>query len=411
MIKKAKIAEYSFLSMFAVLPFLDFLSPVILAITIVTGLLFKNQKDFFVLLKSQKVLLLLLLYFLLATLSLTYSTQLDETITKLGRIIVFVLMPAAFLIINPSLQLIKLAKRTFVFALILFCLFSLGKLIYHYIVDYEISHWYNFVQTSMYHKYIPEDAMFLNTGLVLVLFGRFKKYFKLFCTILFLIVIVLFGVRLGLFIYLLIISYYFIRNWKKLFSLKSVIIGIFTILLCFFLIGNSRYVNDKFYDTLDKIGLGTKDRVSETGEEYHNIFLREKMWGASYELILKRPILGYGAGAERDELANVYKKRGYSIPRHNAHNQLLSTTVQLGFLGLFIILGIFGMLLFKGIAQRNMKMNLIILVMAGSMITESYLEIQQGLFYYCVFVCLLSYWQYQNEVLLNEASQPYIEVN
>jgi len=400
--KKELIADYSFLSMFAVLPFLDFLSPVALVITILTGLFFKNQKGFFSRLKTQKAIIILFLYFLMAILSLTYSTQFDETVTKLGRIIVFVLMPIAFFIVNPSLGLIKLAKKTFIISLMFFCLFSLGKLIYHYIVDYEISHWYNFVQASMYHKYIPEDAMFLNTGLVLVLFGSFKKYFKLFCAFLFLIVIVLFGVRLGLFIYLLIVAYYFILNWKVLFSIKSAMVGIFTVLLCFFLIENSRYVNDKFYDTLDKIGLGTKDRVSETGEKYHNIFLREKMWSASIELIQNRPILGYGAGAEREELANIYKTRGYSIPRYNAHNQFLSSTVQLGFLGFFAILGVFGILLYNGVKQNNRVMNLIILVMAGSMITESYLEIQQGLFYYCIFVCLLSYWQYQKGVLIKE---------
>ena len=237
---------------------------------------------------------------------------------------------------------------------------------------------------------MPEDAMYLNTALIIVLFGDFHKNIKLIVSILFLSVIVLFGVRLGLFIYGLIIAVYFIVNIKRLLNLRSRGVLVLGIILSFTLINQSRYVNDKFYDTLEKIGIYEGDKVSDIGEEYHKINLRQQLYVSAIDLIKEKPIIGHGAGVERKELNKVFIQRNFDLPNYNAHSQVLSTWIQYGIIGVLILFTIFIGLGIKNAKQKNLVNLLILAVMAISMTVESYLEIQQGVFYFCIFISLLA---------------------
>ncbi|WP_203295061.1 O-antigen ligase family protein [Luteirhabdus pelagi] len=387
-----KLPEYSFLLFFAVLPFLDIFAPIALAIVLLFGLLFSTKSSFFKHFAKNPGSLFLTVFFVLALISLLYSTQLDESQKKIGKLVVFFLIPIAFLLVNPSAKLLLRAQKIFIGSLILFCIISLISLGYNYIANYEISHWYNFVQTSMYHKYMPEDAMYLNTGLVLVLFGNFNKNVKVFVAFLFLTVIVLFGVRLGLLVFGLIISVYFLMNYKSFLTLRSLLIFLVGLALAFIFVQQSRYARDKLFDTLEKIGITTGDQVSEIGEEYHNISLREKMWSSSLYLVQKRPLIGYGAGTEKSELTSVYKERGYNMDKSfNAHSQYLSVMLQYGMFGLLWLGAVFLFFIYKSIQSKDIIALLITLVMALSMVTESYLELQQGIFYFCSFIMFLSF--------------------
>src|SRR5690606_654477 len=160
---KVKIVDYSFLAFFAVLPFVDILSPIVLGMTLVLALLFRSKKNFLKNIIEVKGFHILIFYFFLAIASLLYTDDFPESVKKISKLIAFVLIPLTFLLVNPSKELIEIAKKVFLYSLIAFCSFSLAKLGYNYIVNFEISHWYNFVQNSMYHKYMPEDAMYLNT--------------------------------------------------------------------------------------------------------------------------------------------------------------------------------------------------------------------------------------------------------
>lgn len=389
-ISKNNIAEYSFLGFVAVLPFEDIFGSIMLVVTITLALLFNPQKKILNVLKQNQILWFLMAYYGIALISLVYSQDFPESLKKLSKLLAFVLIPLMFVSLNPCQKLIKSGKKVFVYAMLAFSIFSLLKLGYNYIVNHDISHWYNFVQDSMYHKYMPEDAMYLNTALILLLFGDFKKNLKLFAAILFLIVIVLFSVRLGLFLYLSIITIYFSLNIKSLLTWKSLIIVALTVSVSLLLVNQSRYANDKFYDTLDKIGFNTGNQVSEIGSKYHKMGLREKIWSTSIELIADRPILGQGAGVEKRPLAVKNQKKEYDIPsNYHSHNQFLSSMVQYGVFGITWLLGIFAFLFWVTIKNKNTVGILIVVVMIISMITESYLELQQGVFYFCFFTSLL----------------------
>lgn len=396
-----KIADYCFLGFFGVLPFVDILSPIVLGLTIATALFFKPQSNFLDRLKNNKLLFFLIVFFVMGVCTLIYTVDIDKSLERISKNIAFVLIPVAFLLINPGSELLQKAKKVFVVALVVFCLFSLASLLYHLAVDYETSHWYNFVQDSMYHKYMPEDAMYLNTGLIFVLFDSFFKKYKTFISFLFLIVIVLFGVRLGLFVYLLTIALYFVINFKQLLTIKSAIIIVMCVLASVVLVQKSQYANDKFFDTLEKIGFDTSNQVSEIGEEYHDISLRKKMWSSAIILIKEKPLIGYGSGAERNQLVRIYEQRGYGIPRFNAHNQFLSILIQYGAVGLMFLVILFFSLFRWAIQKKELTFFLVTSIMIISMIPESYLEIQQGVFYFCTFITLFVYQKVNNNPIEN----------
>lgn len=389
-ISKNNIADYSFLGFITVLPFVDILVPIMLTITIVLAILFKSQKNFFKIFRENKALCFLLIYFLLAVISLSYSQDFPESVKKLSKLIAFVLIPLVFVLINPTEELFNLVKKVFVYAMMAFSVFSLLKLGYNYIANNETSHWYNFVQDSMYHKYMPEDAMYLNTAFVLLLFGKFQKNIKLIGAILFLLIIILFGVRIGLFVYLLIAAIYIFLNIKSMLTPRAIIIAIGVVTLSLLFVSQSRYANDKLFDTLQKIGFNTGDQVSEIGAKYHKMGLREKIWSSSIDLIKERPVLGHGAGVEKRPLAAMNERNGYKIPpNYHSHNQFLSVSLQYGVFGIFWLLAVFVFLFWIAFKNKNVLSILIVLVMFISMITESYLELQQGVFYFCIFTSLL----------------------
>lgn len=389
-LRKDKIPEYAFLLFFAILPFVDILAPIALGVMIGMAVIFKSQKCFLESFKSKRNLLFLAAYFFLALASLLYSEDVGETGNKIFKLIVFILLPLGFFLVDPAKDLLEKAMKVFVFAMMAFCLFSLTKLGINYIVNYEISHWYNFVQASMYHKYMPEDAMYLNTALILLLFGEFSKPIKWIGSVLFFVVIVLFGVRMGLFLNVIILSVYILLNIKSLFSIKNLLIGVGIIVVAFFLLSQSRYASDKFYDSLQKLGFPVENRVSDIGSEYHRMGLREQIWKSSIDLIKEKPVLGHGGGVEKKPLAAMNKKNGFVVEEnYHSHNQYLSVMIQYGMLGIIWLIMIYAVLIREVFRKKSWIAGLIVMVMIISMIPESYLELQQGMFYFCTFVCVL----------------------
>ena len=117
--------------------------------------------------------------------------------------------------------------------------------------------------------------------------------------------------------------------------------------------------------------------------------LRIEKWRNTLECYMNFPILGTGAGDCEDELLKVYKKNNFEIAlkaNYNPHNQFLQTLLTLGPLGLFFLLGIFGSMLFRAERNQDFTLFLLAIVFAFSMVTESMLERQSGIFLFTVLV-------------------------
>lgn len=318
---------------------------------------------------------------LLSILSLFYTEYLDDGIKKTLKNLAFVLVPACFFFGNFSNKLITRAKSVFLYSWVLFCIIALIVLAYNWFSLADERHFYNFIQTSIYHNYMPQDAMYINTALIFLLFSNSRAWFKLCVSAMFLSVLIFFGVRLGLLTFFAITITYILLSFKKLVTIKNLGFGSLLLILAFFLVNSNPYTKDKIYDSLAKLGFSqTSTSVSEIGENYHNISLRASMWSTSLELILEKPIIGYGVGSEKRVLheKNIAKKK--DIPVFHSHNQFLSIALQYGILGLLIFVFILVFIFWKSI--HHIHYILISFILVISMITDSYLDIQQGIIYF-----------------------------
>lgn len=121
--------------------------------------------------------------------------------------------------------------------------------------------------------------------------------------------------------------------------------------------------------------------------------LRIEKWKNSIECYLQFPMLGTGAGDCSDELQKMYKKNGFDIAfqaQYNPHNQYIQTLLTLGPAGLMCFLALFIITFYRAWKQDNYSLFLLSYIFAASMITESMLERQTGVFLFSVLMAFFA---------------------
>lgn len=121
---------------------------------------------------------------------------------------------------------------------------------------------------------------------------------------------------------------------------------------------------------------------------------RIKMWKACWELIKKKPVLGYGAGCEGTSQGMLE----YGIKKPHAHSLYIEMTTELGFVGLIFLLAVFALVaydIFKlikcgGYYGRLGKMFLCVAVaFAIGSLTEFTMQTPKELQYFMIILGLL----------------------
>ncbi len=385
------IVDFFFYLSIAVLPFTPILSPITIGLLIAAFLVYGNKKHFINRFKRKTSVWLLIGLYLLHVLGLLLSTKKGIDFGKIDTQLLLLLIPLVYLTLDLKLEQIIKVKNVYVVSCIIFCILALTTLSYNLIVNYEHRMDYNFIQTSMYHYHYPYDVLYLNIAYILLLFNSYFDRFKLISSILVFIVILLSGTRMGLIIFVLITMVYLIINFKQFANLKSLLGLLSVIILSIVIIQNSRYVNDKFFDSLSKIGFNTQQYVSDIGEKYHKVALRQKLWNSAKEAFNDNPnkILGYGSQGSREILNTIYEKKGYNLNGMNSHNQYLTTTLNNGILGLLFLATIFLTGLILSYRIKSIQNTLSILIIAIAFTTESMLERQKGVTIFAVFITII----------------------
>lgn len=111
--------------------------------------------------------------------------------------------------------------------------------------------------------------------------------------------------------------------------------------------------------------------------------IRIEKWKNTLECYSQFPILGTGAGDCSDELIKTYQKNNFNIAveqQFNPHNQFLQTLLTLGVVGIVCLLGFFMMMALKAKKNEDIGLFALTIIFSMSMITESLLERQTGLF-------------------------------
>jgi O-antigen ligase len=116
------------------------------------------------------------------------------------------------------------------------------------------------------------------------------------------------------------------------------------------------------------------------------------VWKASVDVIKQNLLWGVGTGDTRDELLDMYLKKGMKAEYNtalNSHNQYLNTGVTLGILGVFVLLLCLGIPFFIALKQNSYLLVGFISLISINFLFESMLETQAGVIFYAFFNTLL----------------------
>ncbi len=204
------------------------------------------------------------------------------------------------------------------------------------------------------------------------------------------------GVILWVFNVVLISLYYVLQN-KKMWRMAAIIgmgmIGIFILML---------FSNTKLISRFKDIPVAFRHVQFENNQNLASSEARLIMWYASVKVIGEQSPLGSGTGDVKDQLiAKNYAlgNIGVAESKLNSHNQYLNTTVQLGFIGLFLLL----MTLISAWRKAKLESDIYLLILTSSfavtMLFESFLETEAGILPFCIL--LLSFALLKPERKLN----------
>ena len=132
---------------------------------------------------------------------------------------------------------------------------------------------------------------------------------------------------------------------------------------------------------------GKGDRVVETINDMSGD-VRIKIYKNDFDVSMKKPIVGYGAGDYRQHLDSRHADSG--LRSYNAHNQYLETTLSIGLIGLAVLLFWLAWPLavaWVGLYRRKVRASvfwqilMLTFVVAFNLMFESMLERQMGLLF------------------------------
>lgn len=225
--------------------------------------------------------------------------------------------------------------------------------------------------------------------------NKVLKWFAGFCALYFYLLVIMLSSRMELLVLLFItfvgISYFDGYKAKKWFAvlLKMAAITSFTILLL-----ASVPVNKVRYQEMIDI------ENDYTKNQYGGRSIRIQKWLNTLELISMHPLLGTGAGDMQMELQKLYKKNNLIVAydsKFNPHNQYLQTWASSGLIGIFLLLGILFASFLYSLRSKHALFIATVLILSLSILTESMLQRQKGLVFFCFFLLLFSSHYFNNK--------------
>lgn len=332
-------------------------------------------------------------FFLLLSLTYSYSTDGTYALRKLGTMSTLVIFPLAFSLISKEHinHIFKNRHQFLLVYLIAVFLFNLIPFIWFYCTLYNFSDMLTHFPTLMQK---PVDVgkwnihpIYLSMHCsIAILFGFYivkelKSKLKIIAVLL-----VITGLIAFLFLYakkgpmlaLVVVFTLFVlfQKGKKLASIYTIAILTFVALLI--LIPRTR---DKFLE-MQHIEVLQEDNVTSTN-------IRYTIYQVSKELITEAPWFGYGIGDFNNMLDHKYqqlKDKTLIGGSYNSHNQYFSLLLMGGMLVLVAFIIMMGMNMVFAIRFNNQLLILTLVFYGIIMLTENILEREAGVIFFAFFL-------------------------
>ncbi len=364
----------------------------IISILFGIGVIFKAPKKFVL----DKSLLLFPLYFIIMSLGLLHTDDLDSGLHLLQRSLSLLLFPIIFLFVKEDAASVKRLFNFLLLGLIVSffvnIFYASDQLINYVIEENNTIELFSFIEKAVEGwRYFFIGAAFsqsvhsnyVSIYILLVLSYYLKN--KLQSRLQFIVIVILF---LYLFLLASIAAYLILAIMSLLLILEIRNKGKkYTMMIVFFmgvlLFLNNPLVSNFYYGVRDfHKPLVYENAISEKS--------RLLSWDASIELIKEAPMFGYGTGDANAVLIKKYDELDYKVNyrnEYNAHNQFLQTYLQTGIIGFITLLSIFVLLALRMRRSRNEFS--VFLILFISLLFESMLVRFSGIVFFSIVVPLL----------------------
>lgn len=133
----------------------------------------------------------------------------------------------------------------------------------------------------------------------------------------------------------------------------------------------------------------------------NGIYSRMLSWECSWQQIKNAVFIGSGTNNTSQLLTDCYEKKIGNeavqvVEAYNAHNQFLQTALDLGYVGLLVLLLIYARMLYVSIKKKDMLLLFFFIIMSLFGMTESFLIRQWGIVFFVFFTpYLMNRWKNQ----------------
>lgn len=362
----------------------------ILILFLVSCILFKTN-DFKLLLRKGLPLLVL---FLTYSFSLFYTQDLSSGIDLLIRMTPFIILPFTFSLmgIDNTQCFFNKFKKAFIYSLVIYTLFIF---LYLYKLDCllgsnNLNYGYSFIMNEFYG--INDHPIYISSYLCLGLFiiindKKTNKYLSFFAFVIISLGLIILSRKGSIIAFILSLVYYLVVNKNQFFKPIFILISFFT--LIFFI----PEINKRFLElTNSKNPLNTS-----TG-------LRQAVFKNAIQLTSNSKFFGFGVGDVQKELNKQYFDNKFNLlakDKYNAHNQYIQIVLTVGYIGLFIFLVALIYCTYNLHLMKDYFGVTILIFFSIFFNTESYLERQNGIFFFSLILCLLNF---SEQTLVNKSN-------
>lgn len=353
---------------------------------------------------ANKALYFPIAYYLLITLSLVWSINIDASLSALSKELSLILFPLLYLFLPKfTRKEIKSVLRKYSYAMAIYSVFIIINATSNYLKT-------NNIDVFFYHELVTLEinaiyiSVIFSVAFLFLIRNNLKKWWDYLAAVILFILIILLSSKNIIVITIILSTLSFITFRKKI-NINHISISSVVFIVIMLAFGSKIYdrFEAEFKDFNENIILENGvENVSIKNALYQDEFtLNHYFSGTSLRLyqarLLKEFIIedqifltGYGVNASQDKIVEKQIERGYQpfFGELNFHNQYLQSFAELGIFGFLIFLIIISYSIYKAIKNKDFDFLVFIILITSLSITESIFNRQRGVVFFITFYCI-----------------------
>ena len=344
--------------------------------------------------------------FIWNAISLFYTQDLQNGLKTLESKLSLLIFPVIFYSTVISSSAVNRIIKYYIYSLALCTIFLLGISINNYIQQGSLLTYHDFTGALDFHAVFYSYYIFLAilSAVFLISKGGLKTSDRIL--IYSSIVLSFIGLLISASKNVLVVTSVFLvlslafRIIKNKIGFKEVIGAILFFSIAFISISQVPVVKSRIVELTELNGLGNLEKikngeklVAEDIPQFNGTTLRITFWYVSFKKLIEknRLLIGLSPGDRRQIMNKEYEKNGINpwYENYNIHNQFMQIFVELGLIGLLVYLFLHLNMLIYALNQKNLLLVAFIFGLIFFQMTESIIERNKGIVFFCFFLLLL----------------------